>query len=495
MEPPPKRSRSSQHIHSGSQKTKWQSSSSCTTTARGNVLHMTAKTLSKKSHQLVPDRPVAVSQQTMVEIDRFQQSCELWQKRLIALQNKLEEKVEKVEFNQVDVSLRDIVKSVETESLQYELKETQEQLQWVTWMHHNAALCIKEYSTQRQSLEDFEAVEKQLLYDRIVELETQLAHPQALEGKKESISISSRANQEEMVQSMSTGKGETYVEGPIAFQEARDTLDVTSLAHDSKREENAASIQCNEEWRLETRQLCDKLETSERQRRQQSMEFEAERKDLYEQIQKAEATNANLTVVVKTFNQEREKYKHQKDELKILYTKFSLAMDSVSEKTMRLEELEEELQHALESSRRVETDKKKLEMQVVELQEMTNRQLGEQKQMCEELTSLKRQYEEVQAQLLHQNEVASKFETEVANLKIRNETLEKEHAQRPHQSVGEPSNENDYSPFGRDRVLVKQVAEKEALQMFLLRYYSVAEEKCSLLREKVRELEARNAPV
>ncbi|EGZ06347.1 hypothetical protein PHYSODRAFT_531791 [Phytophthora sojae] len=259
------------------------------------------------------------------------------------------------------------------------------------------------------------------------------------------------------------------------------------------------------------RSLRDLEEDVARVYRQKQQELEAQRR-AFEQKLQARPTPAETQASKETssaalhsqqttqeMDREIEKLKPRKGELKILYAKFSSAMDSVSEKTMRLEELarnkelEQELQKLRSSARGIESQNKKLENQVAELQQQVADLSAVQrrdKSVNEELLKVQKQCAELRELESQQKELASKMQSELAALKAQNEALKEQQVKREHQSVGQPSIEGDKSSRDSSSSYAVQVAEKEALQMFVQRYSSATEAECNKLLEKVSELQS-----
>ncbi|GMF50253.1 unnamed protein product [Phytophthora fragariaefolia] len=169
-------------------------------------------------------------------------------------------------------------------------------------------------------------------------------------------------------------------------------------------------------------------------------------------------------------------------------------MDTVSEKTMRLEELEQELKDAKASARDAEAQKHELEDQVAQLQQQLSAQLDTQRRekdgVNEGLAKMHSQYAELIERESEQRQLTSKMQAEIADLKAQNEALRKQQVKMKPQSVDQTSKEGSKQSDGVENSLVVQVAEKEALQKFMQHYYSTAEAKCSKLLEKVTELES-----
>ncbi|UIZ21836.1 hypothetical protein KXD40_008861 [Peronospora effusa] len=367
------------------------------------------------------------------------------------------------------------------------------ELQWAFWLQEDAVNGLKEIYKDTKDTDVFEAMEKQLMNDRVVELETQLGQKRALEKEKEMELSSLRADQEQLMQS---GRAELHKEFEtlVAVKEAMDA-ELKQLKE--KVKEQAQMLACVDEERAnlqlhnqklveETRQPREDKETRELKAMQQCVKQEKEIKKLHDMLQVGKNREAETTAALARAEQ---MMKQRKEELKILYTKFSSAMDSVSEKTMRLEELEQELKDLQGNRNRNE----QLEKQVAQLQqekaELSAARHCEKDDMSEELVIVRKQLMESKELASQQKELTSKLQCEITVLKSQNEALMKQQVKQEHQSVGQPSKESDSRNIDIDSDLVVHVAEKEALQMFVQRYYPVAEEKCSRLFEKVSKLE------
>ncbi|KAF4128166.1 hypothetical protein GN958_ATG22712, partial [Phytophthora infestans] len=356
---------------------------------------------------------------TTKEIDSFLQSCERWKTRFIALNREQETKTQKAPTQQVQSVVRDLVTSVEMDTLRSDAENTHTRLEWSSWLQEDTASCLAKSSRERQETEAFEAMERQLMADRVVELETQLAQKRAVEREKEMELSSLREAQEDQV---------------VSKQE------VAALEDEKKRRTE------------ELTQMKNKMEAVEAENatlKQKNKKLVEEGEEIKKLQRAFKARDAKMITVLKT---EREKSSQRKQELQILHAKFSSSMDSVSEKAMRLEEVEQQLRDAQSDARAAETRQKELERQITSLQE--------------ENASL------------------------LAQLKAQNEALKRQQAEREHQSVGQPSSERTIDD---ESTLVAQLAEKEALQMFIRRYRSTAEDKCRQLMEKVNALESQRA--
>ncbi|CAI5737108.1 unnamed protein product [Peronospora destructor] len=409
------------------------------------------------------------SKQTTTEMDKLLQSCKLWQAKLASWSQELARKVKKREIHEVKDILNNLVTTVEIQTLQDQLTTNKMELQWAFWLQDDAANGLKEIYKDMQDTDVFEAMEKQLMNDRVVELDTQLSQ-RVLHKEFETLVAVKEAMDTELKQ---------------LKEKVKEQMQVLACVN----EERANLKIHNQNLVEEASQLREEKETRELKAVQQYVKQEEEIKKLHDMLQAGKIRQAETTAALARAEHMMEKSKQRKEELKILYTKFSSAMDSVSEKTMRLEELEQELKD-LQGNR---NQNEQLEKQVAQLQqekaELSAARHCEKDDMSEELVIVQKQLMESKELVSQQKELNSKLQCEITVLKSQNEALRKQQVKQEHQSVGQPSKECDNRNTDIDSDLVIHVAEKEALQMFVQRYYPVAEEKCSRLLEKISKLE------
>ncbi|KAE9281841.1 hypothetical protein PF008_g27782 [Phytophthora fragariae] len=456
------------------------------------------------------------AQQTTQEMDRFIATCALWQRRLAGLNVKLSSKAHEMETQEVQQVVASLVGGVEVHAVMEELRTSQEQLQWARWMQTDAASCLQQLHSCARETEVFEAMEKQLMDDRVVELETQLAQKRAVEREKEMELSSLRADQEELLCSshmVPNDEFEVLVEQKTAMDTELKQLKekVVSLGEEMARaeDERASLKQYNQKLLEETRQLRQKQETSEFEGIQQSMTQEEEIKKLQAQLQAAEAREGKMAAVLTAAKTKIEKGKERKEDFNVLYSQFSSAMDTVSEKTTRLEELEQQLKDTKTKARDAESRNKELELELKvmktkahgvecqskELEKQVAQVQREKDGITEELNKVHQQCADLRELESQQKQLTSKMQSEITDLKAHNAALKKHRVEKEHQSVGQPSNENGKPSRGSDSFLEAQVAEKLALEMFVQHYSSAAEAKCNKLLKKVSELESAKASI
>lgn len=458
---------------------------------------------------------VQVDTETTQEMDAFLESCTQWQRRLSSLGGQLKHKVDAVESQEVDGVVKDLVIRVEVQTLQEEVDAKQELLHWASWMQGEAEACMKQLNKARQDTEDFEAMEKQLLVDRVVELETQLAQKRTIEREKEMELSSLRADQDELARSTHAVPKEQW-EALVAEKKTM-AAELETLREQVKQQgEKLARVTAEREnFEQYSQQLLAESRKVREQQETKTLEAEIQEKEmtqLQEQLLSAKTREAQMLAMLKTAEKDSEKNRRRKEELKILYSKFSSTMDNLAEKTMKIEDLELELKDArqqaqaqkeqLESELKearskateAETHKGKLELQLAQLRqdqsdlsaserresEALKKDLSEAQQRCTELTQREVQHKQT----------ADQLQAEVERLESRIQALKDQQVGKEHQSVGQASNEAEKQ--ARDDLLVRSVAEKEALQLFIKRYYAAAEEKCSRLLEKIGELETKS---
>uniref|UniRef100_M4B7R4 Uncharacterized protein n=1 Tax=Hyaloperonospora arabidopsidis (strain Emoy2) TaxID=559515 RepID=M4B7R4_HYAAE len=433
---------------------------------------------------------------TLAEMNTFVQRCHLWQQKLNFWHSELATKAEYIETCEVTKVVRDLVTSVETAALQRKVMTKDVELQWARWMLNDVERCISELLEDTRGTEEIQAMEKQLKDDRVVELEMQLAQKRAVEQEKAMELSLLRADEEQMMHArrlmpreqfeMLVAEKETMEADMKRWQEKVELQVVGMVRGDEKRrnlkEQNQKLVE-------EVRQLREQQQTKESKVEKQIMEKENENKRLQAKLTAAETKETAMAAMLVAAEKMMDKSKQRKEELEILYTKFSSAMDSVSDKTMRLEEMEQ----ALKDLQNVKHRNKQLEKQVAQLQQEKS-DLSAALRRCkndmkEKMTVVQKQLDEVKELEYQQKERASKLDTKVTELKEQNEALTKQQLNCSYDGAGQLLKEND-KPC-RDMVddLVIQVAEKEALQMFVQRYYNAAEEKCNGLLKRVRQLE------
>ncbi|CAH0521563.1 unnamed protein product [Peronospora belbahrii] len=431
----------------------------------------------------------------MVEMDTLLHQYELFSRKIVSWSHEFVQQMEKQEVEKV---VNDVIMNVEVRTFQDELKTAQMELQWAFWFEKDANNCVQKLFKDIQETEMFESMEKQLMNDRVVELETQLAQKRAVEKEKEMELSTLRAHQEQLMESgCMKFHPEEEIKTLIAEKKAMD-VEVEQLKERVKQqtqeltyvEKERADLKAETQKLVqEARQLREEQETREYQAMiQQNAKQEEEIKKLQAMLEDAKTTEAKTIGALEMAEKVREKNTQHKEELKILYAKFSSAMDSVSEKTVRLEELEQ----TVKDSESIRKQNKLFEKQVAQLQqekaELSAARYREKEDMSEELVIVQQQLTEMNELASQQKKLASKLQSEITELKDENEAL-KQQVKQEDQSVGQSSKDNDEGNTDIDNDLVVQVAEKEALQMFVQRYYAAAEEKCRRLLEKVSELE------
>ncbi|KAK1937005.1 Laminin subunit alpha-2 [Phytophthora citrophthora] len=411
------------------------------------------------------------------EMDKFLQSCELWQAKLKFLSTQLQEKKQKVESQELQSVVSGLVTSVEVKTLENEVENKQQLLHWALLLQEEAVDCLKKSSSCRQETELFEAMEKQLMDDRVVELETQLAQKRAVEKEKEMELSSLREDQEKLFHGVPNEEFEKLVlEKSNMEKEMKETIQNARDELERVQEENADLKTQNQKLR----------EQKDKNDSEVKLQQDEEIRNLQERLQAAKAREAKMAATLKAAGKEMAKSKQRKEELKILYAKFSSTMDSVSEKAMRLEELGQELAEAQKSVLSVESQKNELEEQVIRLQQDASElSLAQQtaRDLSDELTNVQKKCVESRELETKYKKLVAEMQAEIEALKFQNKTLKEKQVKQWHQSIGQSSLEDANE-------LITQVGEKEALQMYVKQYHAAAEEKCRRLLEKVNDLES-----
>ncbi|KAG2523521.1 hypothetical protein JM18_004419 [Phytophthora kernoviae] len=138
-------------------------------------VEQTKKSKKLELYQNQEEMDKETTKETTKVMDKFLESCEQWPSKL----------------NKLSVDLTGKAEDLEREEVENVTK----------WLESDAATCMKSMAKWQQETEEFEAVERQLMDDRVVELETQLAQKRAVEREKEMELPSLRADQDELLRS------------------------------------------------------------------------------------------------------------------------------------------------------------------------------------------------------------------------------------------------------------------------------------------------------
>uniref|UniRef100_A0AAV1TRY0 Uncharacterized protein n=1 Tax=Peronospora matthiolae TaxID=2874970 RepID=A0AAV1TRY0_9STRA len=443
---------------------------------------------------------LAVEDRTLAEMDTFVQRCHLWQQQLNLRYSELATKAEWMATFEVTKVVRDLVTSVETAALQRAVTTKDVELQWARWRLRDVERCIFELLEDTRGTEEIQTMEKQLKDDRVVELETQLAQKRAVEQEKAMELSLLRADEEEMMHArrlvpreqfeMLAAEKET-MEADVQRWQEQVELQVVEMARGDEERRNLAEQ--NQKLVEEVRRLREQQQTRESQVEKQIVEKENETKKLQAKLTAAETKETAMAAMLVAAEKVMEKSKQRKEELEILYTKFSSAMDLVSDKTMRLEEMEQ----TLNDLQNVEHRNKQLEKQVAQLQQEKS-DLSAAVRRCkndmkEKMIAVQKQLDGVKESEYQQKQRVSELDIEVRELKVQNQALTKQQINCSYDGARQLPKENDKPCTDMVDDLVIQVAEKEALQMFVQRYYTAAEEKCNGLLKRVSQFELEKA--
>ncbi|CAI5719572.1 unnamed protein product [Hyaloperonospora brassicae] len=439
---------------------------------------------------------LASQRRTLAEMDTFVQGCHLWQEKLGRWTHELAARAQVVETLEVAKVVQDLVTSVETQTVQTELWTKQVELQWARWTLKDTERYVTELLEDTRGTEEFRAIEKQLQDDRVVELEMQLAQKRAVEQEKATELSLLRAGEEQLMHARGLALHEEFE--TLSAEKTAIQADVKRWTEKIKHQERELACVDEERRNVEEQkrklveevcQVREQQQARESQVTKQNIEKANENEKLQAKLMAAETREVAMAAMLKAAEKAMEIHKQRKEELEILYTKFSSAMDAVSDKTMRLEELEQALKDLQKVVRRNED----LEKQVAQLQQ-ENSDLSAaahrfENDMKEKTIAVQKRLDEVKKSENQQKERASRLEAEVAELRVQNEALRKENVKHTYEGVGQPPEERSEPSTDVADDLVVQVAEKEALQMFVHRYYTAAEEKCTSLLRRVSDLE------
>ncbi|RLN72569.1 hypothetical protein BBJ28_00017711 [Nothophytophthora sp. Chile5] len=493
------------------------------TSSRGNRVPVTCSVAQQTDGMAMEEAQLGApvySEQTVRAMDAHFESCFEWQARLTRFHGKVTADAEKLEQQEVQAVVRDLVTSVELSSLRENVQMRDEELHWAQSAQCDAAVCISDTGRSQQETEEFAAMEKQLLDDRVVELETQLTQKRAVEHEKETELSSLRAEQEELLRSshvmlknewtaLQSEKEQMTAELQQLRAKTKQQIEQLALVNDERASLKLHNHKLLEEARL----LREQQETRAFEAMEQSMTQDEEIKKLQVQLQAAKAKEAQTSALLDAAGKDSEKNRQRKDELKILYAKFSSTMDDVAEKTMKIEELQQQLEEKTSSSRTIQEKRTRLEERVSQLQQQSvdleAAQRSERGNFEKDLVKLQQRNEVLTQEKVRQEEWANKMRAEMTQLKsqfqaLKDQQKDQERRCGEHTHAGEGTTgelkrrkrqrveDNGQDTASDKALLLHHEAEKETLQLFIQRYYPAAEAKCSQLLQQVGELDARN---
>ncbi|RLN87023.1 hypothetical protein BBJ28_00009081 [Nothophytophthora sp. Chile5] len=493
------------------------------TSSRGNRVPVTCSVAQQTEGMVVEESQLGApvySEQTVRAMDAHFESCFEWQARLTRFHGKVTADAEKLEQQEVQAVMRDLVTSVELSSLREDVQMRDEELHWAQSAQCDAAVCISDTGQSQQETEEFAAMEKQLLDDRVVELETQLTQKRAVEHEKETELSSLRAEQEELLRSshvmlknewtaLQSEKEQMTAELQQLRVKTKQQIEQLALVNDERASLKLHNHKLLEEARL----LREQQETRAFEVMEQSMAQDEEIKKLQVQLQAAKVKEAQTSALLDAAGKDSEKNRQRKDELKILYAKFSSTMDDVAEKTMKIEELQQQLEEKTSNSRGIQEKRAQLEDRVSQLQQqnvgLEAAQRSERGGFEKNLVKLQQRNEVLTQEKVRQEEWANKMRAKVTQLEAQFQALKDqqedqvrhcgEHAHAGEGTTGELKRrkrqrvgDNEQGTASDKALLLHHEAEKETLQLFIQRYYPAAEAKCSQLLQQVGELDARN---
>ncbi|KAI9910085.1 hypothetical protein PsorP6_010133 [Peronosclerospora sorghi] len=292
-------------------------------------------------------------------------------------------------MSEVESVVHDMRTRVEMKHLEHQVATKMIELQWTRARLDGALTCISKLEHETHEMDAFLAVEKQVVDDYVVKLETQVVQNRAVE----------KENEMPCPDLIPKHEYENVV--------AQNTVLATQLQH------------LRDTVQQQTQQLAHLDQPPA------TPELTTEPKDVHPDKHETTVNSADHVL------------KQRTEELDMIYSRFRAAMDTVWEKTMRIETLEKQFQDVATLKQRnqaLETQLHALERQHVDKH---------------------RQWQHEKEQLDHKDQVA--------------------------QWKRVKKDEQD--------ALVTLVAEKEAVQVFVARYYGAAEAKCVQFVEKFKGLE------
>lgn len=373
------------------------------------------------------------------QVDAFVGRCAAWQGELGALSALLEAQVAKVEEQQVAQVLRAVVGGVEARAATERLEEAEMERKWGELKQRNADAFARKALEDRQALHEFEAIERQLLDDRVLELETQLQQKRANEKEKEVELAELRASHEEML-------------GASALEQSEERQKLL--------EERDALLKFKDEARQKMRRQAQK------------------NSKLNDEVLGLKFQNQDLLDECKTLRKEKESL-----------------VDECGQMKSEMERLAEKLKLVEEASSRTDQQTAKVDDMLKRAQEeaatktlaITKFQ-GDKAALEEKLAAVTAQYNElVQAQAA--KSASSTFSPDRRRSPSARPTPSPSRKRRREDFSANGVEQLSASPGGVSPITLKrQATEKELIQGFFQRYYSVAERKCSALLHEVETL-------
>lgn len=437
---------------------------------------------------------IVFSEATTREMDAFVSRCAQWQERLTDLSGFLSKQVARVEQEQVASVLRETVARVEMEHRESHVRDVEMELCWGEIDQQDAVAFAETLTRARGGAQEFEAMERQLVEDRVLELETQLQQKRATEKEKEMELATLRADHDELLKS-SAGVSKSEWEKLVGERDA-----LLAKMHDIKakykhKSEHMSRLKDevlnfkfqNADLTEECRALREKNEKMARDAERHQEEMNA----LKEQLEAAQRRRAS----------EDEELKEEKR-----------WEEEAEGRGKRIDELSAELQRVRSTLAATTDDVATKTSEITRLQEAKaelERELVLVAAECEELVK--------ERQLANGMRADGGLSDDAEHTGARRSSNDgfgclntPDRARSPSSATSPSSSKKrrreDPSPTAVDRLttanetsgiteasLKRQAAEKELLQEFFKRYYRAAEKKCGDLMRQVSKLQEQSA--
>lgn len=388
----------------------------------------------------------SLSAETTSAMDAYVASADAWQRRLARLSALLAAQVAKLEQQQAAAALRDAVAQVELQAhveLQArhdeQLYAAELQRAWdaATLRDHRAALAATALA-QREAAE-LEAMERTLLLDRVLELETQRQQQRANARDKEQALAKLRADHEAIVSTSALVPKDEWAasvkerEGLRRYGRELKTRAAQQGEQLAALKDEVLSLKFQNQELLDdaARRGDGRAELSERHQRAVDA-LEAE-------LAAAKAREQQLQL---RLDGELDRGSQAQGELQIVYAKFGAAMDSVAAQSTKLAALEQQLEDRSAELERAQS----------------------------ELDELRREHRELLEQRRGEPQVGG----------ASSPSRKRRRRPDPDQALG----------GGEDDEEVQQLADRHVYQRFMQQYYRAAEHKCGELSQQVAALEA-----
>lgn len=420
---------------------------------------------------------IALSARTTREMDAFVARCAQWQARLTDLARVLAAQVARVEQQQVAAALRDAVVRVELADREARVRDAEMEQRWTALGRQDADAFADALARARGGAQEFEAMERQLVADRVLELETQLQQKRANERDKEHELATLRADHDALLRA-SAEASKSELDKLAAERDALRARLLEAKAKYKHKAEQAARLKDEVlNYKFQNEDLLDECHALRGKSEELARDAERRREEV-------DALKEQLEAARQRSSGEEEALEEDKERIQA----------EAEERGERIELLATELQRVQSALAAATADAAAKTSEVSRLQGVNaelERRLAAAAPECEA-----RAKECHEADSLGADGVRRKSSGEAASSRSRSP---------PSPSPSKKRRREDPSPTAVDRLApgssasvaaetaAKRQAEKELLQAFFKRYYRAAEKKCGDLMRQVSHLEERAA--